>query len=169
MQNWKKEKDKESKFTEYNNGQKHFQLQKSKLSCQHGHFWEELYAFSAFEKNCTRLGAFENNCTRLGAFEENYAFRCFWEELYAFKCFWEDLYAFKCFCIYIVARSTCLLCHILRPSVSICPFVRLSACISVSSIGRTFLKFNPSNPELNPICHLLALLVHHFLHISRMS
>ena len=27
---------------------------------------------------------------------------------------------------------------------------------------------NPLNPELNPICHLLALLgVHHFLHISR--
>ena len=28
--------------------------------------------------------------------------------------------------------------------------------------------FNPLNPELNPICHLLALLgVHHFLHVSR--
>jgi len=27
---------------------------------------------------------------------------------------------------------------------------------------------NPLNDELNPICHLLALLgVHHFLHISR--
>jgi hypothetical protein len=27
---------------------------------------------------------------------------------------------------------------------------------------------NPLNPELNPICHLLALLgVHHFLHVSR--
>jgi hypothetical protein len=31
-------------------------------------------------------------------------------------------------------------------------------------------KVNPLNPELNPICHLLALLkVHHFLHISRIS
>jgi hypothetical protein len=30
------------------------------------------------------------------------------------------------------------------------------------------LLFNPLNPELNPICHLLALLgVHHFLHVSR--
>ena len=29
-------------------------------------------------------------------------------------------------------------------------------------------KFNPLNPELNPICYLLALLgAHHFLHISR--
>ena len=26
---------------------------------------------------------------------------------------------------------------------------------------------NPLNPELNPICHLLALLAHHFLHVSR--
>ena len=29
-------------------------------------------------------------------------------------------------------------------------------------------SFNPLNAELNPICHLLALLgVHHFLHVSR--
>jgi hypothetical protein len=28
--------------------------------------------------------------------------------------------------------------------------------------------FNPLHAELNPICHLLALLgVHHFLHVSR--
>ena len=28
--------------------------------------------------------------------------------------------------------------------------------------------FNPLNPELNPICYLLALLrAHHFLHVSR--
>jgi hypothetical protein len=30
------------------------------------------------------------------------------------------------------------------------------------------LGFNPSNAELNPICHLLALLgAHHILHVSR--
>ena len=29
------------------------------------------------------------------------------------------------------------------------------------------LQINPLNPELNPICYLLALLVHHFLHVSR--
>ena len=30
------------------------------------------------------------------------------------------------------------------------------------------LFFNPLNPELNPICYLLALLgAHHFLHVSR--
>jgi len=26
---------------------------------------------------------------------------------------------------------------------------------------------NPLNPKLNPICYLLALLAHHFLHVSR--
>ena len=31
-----------------------------------------------------------------------------------------------------------------------------------------FPDFNPLNPELNPICYLLALLgAHHFLHVSR--
>ena len=28
-------------------------------------------------------------------------------------------------------------------------------------------RINPLNPELNPICYLLALLVHRFLHVSR--
>ena len=33
---------------------------------------------------------------------------------------------------------------------------------------RGFLNnFNPLNAELNPICYLLALLAHHFLHVSR--
>ena len=35
---------------------------------------------------------------------------------------------------------------------------------SISSL----VEFNPLNPELNPICYLLALLgAHHFLHVSR--
>ena len=33
--------------------------------------------------------------------------------------------------------------------------------------GFTSDKFNPLNPELNPICYSLALLAHHFLHVSR--
>jgi len=28
---------------------------------------------------------------------------------------------------------------------------------------------NPLNAELNPICHLLALLAHHIFHVSRLS
>ena len=30
-----------------------------------------------------------------------------------------------------------------------------------------FHVINPLNPVLNPICYLLALLAHHFLHVSR--
>jgi len=55
-------------------------------------------------------------------------------------------------------------------------------CIDCSAIGMwpyrssfslllnlvtTPLTFNTLNPELNPICYLLALLAHHFLHVSR--
>jgi len=29
------------------------------------------------------------------------------------------------------------------------------------------MPINPLKPELNPICYLLALLAHHFLHVSR--
>jgi len=29
------------------------------------------------------------------------------------------------------------------------------------------IRINPLNSELNPICFLLALLAHHFLHVSR--
>ena len=33
---------------------------------------------------------------------------------------------------------------------------------------RVAVRINPLNPELNPICYLLALLgAHHFLHVSR--
>ena len=31
----------------------------------------------------------------------------------------------------------------------------------------TYSLINPLNPELNPICYLLALLAHHFLHVGR--
>jgi len=32
---------------------------------------------------------------------------------------------------------------------------------------RILIILNPLNPELNPICYLVAFLVHHFLHVSR--
>ena len=34
-------------------------------------------------------------------------------------------------------------------------------------VSRLVSEFNPLNPELNLICFLLALLAHHFLHVSR--
>jgi len=42
--------------------------------------------------------------------------------------------------------------------------VRRIACMA------EYKNFNPLNPELNPICYLLALLgAHYFLHVSRIS
>jgi transposase len=35
-------------------------------------------------------------------------------------------------------------------------------CLVVSAVF-----FNPLSPELNPICYLVALLAHDFLHVSR--
>ena len=36
-----------------------------------------------------------------------------------------------------------------------------------SQLNAVIFHLNPLNPELNPICYLLALLAHHFLHVSR--
>ena len=36
-----------------------------------------------------------------------------------------------------------------------------------SSVDATLSQFNPLTPELNRICYLLALLAHHFPHVSR--
>ena len=38
-------------------------------------------------------------------------------------------------------------------------------CLNARSRGLN--NFNPLNAELNPICYLLALLAHNFLHVSR--
>ena len=41
-------------------------------------------------------------------------------------------------------------------------------CESVQLLRAASFIFNPLNAELNPICHLLALLrAHHILHVSR--
>ena len=45
-------------------------------------------------------------------------------------------------------------------------FVNNARRFNMSSGVRKF-PFNPLNPKLNPICYLLALLAHHFLHVSR--
>ena len=38
----------------------------------------------------------------------------------------------------------------------------------VTVAGRCFVtNINPLKPELNPICYLLALLAHYFLHVSK--
>ena len=46
--------------------------------------------------------------------------------------------------------------------------LRKRELISTLSHRKHGVEFNPLNAELNPICHLLALLgVHHFFHVSR--
>jgi len=47
--------------------------------------------------------------------------------------------------------------------------VRCFGCLCVLSMQKyVSAALNPLNPELNPICYLLALLgAHHFLHVSR--
>ena len=48
----------------------------------------------------------------------------------------------------------------------------LSSCIihlSFYLLTKNCWHFNPLNPELNPICCLLALLAHHILHVSRIK
>jgi len=46
-------------------------------------------------------------------------------------------------------------------------FLQLSANRRRSSSSSELDKINPLNSELNPICYLLALLAHRFLHVSR--
>jgi hypothetical protein len=42
--------------------------------------------------------------------------------------------------------------------------------IRISETEATLRSFNPLKAELNPICHLLALLgAHHILHVSRIK
>ena len=65
----------------------------------------------------------------------------------------------------------------LKTQIPLCYHLRLEffgtfAIKSCKSTQLSFLispySFNPSKPELNPICYLLALLgAHHFLHVSR--
>jgi len=63
----------------------------------------------------------------------------------------------------IVKSLSALLRQQLRNYGSLMPKKVKSSCLAPKAA-----KFNPLNPELNPICYLLALLgAHHFLHVSR--
>jgi len=48
--------------------------------------------------------------------------------------------------------------------------ILVASCCSLIDQRAAVWALNPLNPELNPICYLLALLgAHHFLHVSRIS
>ena len=62
--------------------------------------------------------------------------------------------------------------NISKPNLSAFTFNTKRRCLYKINIPNTWPNlwcqtFNPLNPELNPICYLLALLAHHFLHVSR--
>ena len=44
---------------------------------------------------------------------------------------------------------------------------RVNHSAALSQDDHVLSYINPLNPELNPICYLLALLAHNFLHVSR--
>ena len=49
-----------------------------------------------------------------------------------------------------------------------CEMTNVKSTYLYQWVGYFFAMLNPLNPELNPICYLLALLgAHHFLHVSR--
>ena len=51
-----------------------------------------------------------------------------------------------------------------------CSFLFLAYFLVIFVFFRSKILFNPLNPELNPICYLLALLgAHHFLRVSRIK
>ena len=50
--------------------------------------------------------------------------------------------------------------------ISVCLMRVVQICRNVKNTTKIS-GINPLKPELNPICYLLALLAHHFLHVSR--
>jgi len=59
---------------------------------------------------------------------------------------------------------------ILKDKINIRPTLKMSFTLCPPCLSINMDYFNPLNAELNPICHLLALLgVHHLLHVSRIT
>jgi len=84
------------------------------------------------------------------------------------RCYFHNLlyYCWSC-------AVPCHYCPVLLPTtIPLCYWLVLLPCIIVLQyfllLFSCTIPFNPLNPELNPICYLLALLeAHHFLHVSR--
>jgi len=72
--------------------------------------------------------------------------------------------------LYVRGNSSCVLTPILAET---CCFINTNRTSCVLTYFAFYFKtglflINPLNSELNPICHLLALLgAHHILHVSR--
>ena len=70
--------------------------------------------------------------------------------------------------IYIVHLVGYFLNYITMHGLTNVMFSLSSYKLLVLAFSNNFSWFNSLNPELNPIWYLLALLAHHFLHVSRM-
>ena len=79
--------------------------------------------------------------------------------------------------LYVIklARLECILTTVYL-GVCVCVFVHVYACVREREGGRgpklllasVCASINPLNAELNPICHLLALVgAHHIVHVNR--
>ena len=67
-----------------------------------------------------------------------------------------------------MAGNEILLCAVLNTVMNTWAPQKLKNVVAASfRMTRILQVFNPLNAELNPICHLLALLGVHFLHVSR--
>jgi len=74
--------------------------------------------------------------------------------------------AHLCKCVYIVTE--CTICSLVKTGSIFSLQMNNLPALSQSSEVSFHSLINPLNAELNPICHLLALLgAHHILHISR--
>jgi len=68
------------------------------------------------------------------------------------------------FSLTILGTSPCL--PLLVKTVFLLPVLQLLTWCA-EELTETHYFFNPLKPKLNSICYLLALLAHHFLHVSR--
>jgi hypothetical protein len=73
-------------------------------------------------------------------------------------------------CMYVYIMHVCIMyvCMYYICMYVLCMYVWMYVCMYICVYVCMNEWINPLNPELNPICYLLALLgAHHFLHISR--
>ena len=65
-------------------------------------------------------------------------------------------------------RTTTMWTLATMPFTTKLPTITTQASKQLSPLSSRW-AINPLKPELNPICYLLALLAHHFLHVSRIK
>ena len=98
-------------------------------------------------------------------------FNCWQYCIQSFELSWRGNYLEVCACCWTIFRhaiwSQSDVIHVQQKLLTSVKF-RCSAIEALlPPFCSNFRQFNPINAELNPICYLLALLAHNFLHVSR--